>query len=104
MTLDLTDEEAAALARHLRRAIDEARYPYSAALQPDQSDPREAGAARRREPDSLPPLNPAWGCVLGEASGDGEVSYRLSIKTRMGDRIMARRLSLALIFNFGPLS
>jgi hypothetical protein len=34
MTLDLTDEEAAALARHLRRMIDYARYPYALRLDP----------------------------------------------------------------------
>ena len=29
MTLELTDDEAAALAEHLRQAIDYARYPYA---------------------------------------------------------------------------
>ena len=29
ITLDLTDEEAAALAKHLRQAIDEARHPLA---------------------------------------------------------------------------
>jgi hypothetical protein len=37
MTLDLTDEEAAALAKHLRQAIDYARYPLAPRLDPLKS-------------------------------------------------------------------
>jgi hypothetical protein len=32
MTLDLTDDEAAALAKHLQQAIDYARYPFAPQL------------------------------------------------------------------------
>ncbi len=49
MTLDLTDDETAALARLLRRTIDEDRYPLSPRLAPlkailaklDQPEPRQ---------------------------------------------------------------
>ena len=34
MTLDLTDEEAAALTKHLRQAIDYARFPLAPRLDP----------------------------------------------------------------------
>jgi hypothetical protein len=34
MTLDLTDAETAALAKHLRQALDYARYPYAPRLDP----------------------------------------------------------------------
>jgi hypothetical protein len=34
MTLDLTDEEPAALTRHLRETIDYARYPLAPRLDP----------------------------------------------------------------------
>jgi hypothetical protein len=34
MHLDLTDEEAAALAHHLRDALDYARYPFASRLDP----------------------------------------------------------------------
>ena len=43
MTLDLTDEEAAALTKHLREAIDDARFPLA---------PR---SARRSDPGKLEP-------------------------------------------------
>lgn len=34
MTLDLTDEEAAALRKHLREALDYTRYPFAPRLDP----------------------------------------------------------------------
>jgi hypothetical protein len=34
MTLDLTDDEAAALAKHLRQTLDYARFPYAPRLDP----------------------------------------------------------------------
>jgi hypothetical protein len=37
MTLDLTDDEARALARHLRDALDYARYPFAPRLDPLKS-------------------------------------------------------------------
>jgi hypothetical protein len=43
MTLDLTDEEQAALIELLRRAIDEARYPLSPRLDPAEGHSREIG-------------------------------------------------------------
>jgi hypothetical protein len=55
MTLDLTDDETAALVRLLRHAIDEDRYPLSPRLAPirailDQFDPPKP------RPEPLPPL------------------------------------------------
>jgi hypothetical protein len=45
MTLDLTDDEKRALARLLRRAIDDDRYPVSPRLAPLEGDPGEAKSA-----------------------------------------------------------
>jgi hypothetical protein len=64
MTLDLTDEEAAALTKHLREAIEYARYPLAPRLDPlksilaklDPPDPR---------PEPLPPLKPGMGPSVG---------------------------------------
>ena len=57
MTLDLTDDEAAALTKHLRQALDEARYPLAPRL-----DPLKAVLAEleppARQPERLPPLKP----------------------------------------------
>jgi hypothetical protein len=42
MNLDLSDEEAAALTKHLRQALDEARYPARAKARPAQIRSGEA--------------------------------------------------------------
>jgi hypothetical protein len=52
MTLDLTDDEAAALAKHLRQAIDNHRYPLAPRLDPLKSvlaklEPAGAGLPRQ---------------------------------------------------------
>jgi hypothetical protein len=49
MNLDLTDNEAVALAKHLRQAIDYARYPYAPRL-----DPLKAILAKLEPPSSRP--------------------------------------------------
>jgi hypothetical protein len=56
MTLDLPDDEAAALAKHLRQAIDYARYPFAPRL-----DPLKAILAKLEPPAPRPepPLPPA---------------------------------------------
>ena len=46
MTLDLSDDEAAALTKHLRQALDEARYPLALRLDPLNANPREARSAK----------------------------------------------------------
>jgi hypothetical protein len=65
MTLDLTDEEQAALIELLRRAIDEARYPLSPRL-----DPLKAILAKLEppapQPPPLPPLKPGMGPTHGQ--------------------------------------
>jgi hypothetical protein len=47
MTLDLTDDEAAALAQHLRQALDDHRYPYA-----PRPDPPKAILAKLEPPAS----------------------------------------------------
>ena len=65
MTLDLTDEEQAALIELLRRAIDEARYPLSPWL-----DPLKAILEKLEppvpKPERLPPLRPGTGPSHGQ--------------------------------------
>lgn len=55
MTLDPADDEARALAKHLRQAIDEARFPFAPRL-----DPLKAILAKleppKPQPEPLPPL------------------------------------------------
>jgi hypothetical protein len=53
MTLDLTDDEAAALAQLLRRTIDENRYPLSPRLAP-----LRAILAKLEPPEPRPELPP----------------------------------------------
>ena len=60
MNLDLSDEEAAALTKHLRQALDEARYPLAPRLDPLKAvlaklDPTKPG------PEPLPPLKAGMG-------------------------------------------
>jgi hypothetical protein len=47
MHLDLSDDEAAALTKHLRQALDEARYPLAPRLDP-LKDPRRWRRGRNR--------------------------------------------------------
>ena len=49
MTLDLTDDEAGALAKHLRETLDYARYPLAPRL-----DPLKAILAKLEPPASQP--------------------------------------------------
>jgi hypothetical protein len=62
LTLDLTDEEAAALTKHLRQALDDARYPLAPRL-----DPLKAILAKLEPPpksrkyEPPPPLKPGMG-------------------------------------------
>jgi hypothetical protein len=66
VTLDLTDEEAAALVRHLRQTLDYARYPFAPRLDPlkailakiDPPPPKPA-------PERLPPLKPGGAPSVG---------------------------------------
>jgi hypothetical protein len=55
VTFDLTDEEAEALAKHVRQSLDYARYPLSPKL-----DPHKAILAKldppAPKPEPLPPL------------------------------------------------
>jgi hypothetical protein len=55
MTLDLTDEEALALAPHLRGALDYARYPFAPRLDPLKSVLAKLDPPKPR-PAPLPPL------------------------------------------------
>jgi hypothetical protein len=64
MTPDLTDDEAAALARYLRQALDHARYPYAPRL-----DPLKAILAKLDPPPPYvrpPPLEPGMGPSHGQ--------------------------------------
>lgn len=65
MTLDLTDEEAAALAKHPRYALDYDPYPLAPRL-----DPLKAILAKLEpptpEPEPLPPLRPGMGPSRGQ--------------------------------------
>ena len=65
MTLDLTDEEAAALTKHLRQAIDDARYPLAPRL-----NPLKAILAKLEPPkphyEPPPPLTPGMGPSHGQ--------------------------------------
>jgi hypothetical protein len=61
MTLDLTDDETAALARLLQRTINDDRYPLSHAFRDTRDTPaREGGRSKgeliaRRAPHPRPP-------------------------------------------------
>ena len=60
MTRDLTDDEARALAKHLRSAIDNDRFPLAPRLAPMKAilaklDPPAP------QPEPLPPLKPGMG-------------------------------------------
>jgi hypothetical protein len=63
--LDLSDDEAAALTKHLRQAIDEARYPLVPRLDPLKAilDPPAP------QPEPLLPLKPGMGQAMGKGGG-----------------------------------
>ncbi len=50
MTLDLTDQEAAALARHLRQTLDYTRYPFAPRLEPPEPQPTLAESRHGAKP------------------------------------------------------
>lgn len=60
------------LAKHLRQAIDEARYPLAPRL-----DPLKAILSKLETPKAetrtLTRLNPAWGRAFGAGGGDDEI-------------------------------
>lgn len=60
MTLDLTEDEATALAKHLGDAIDYARYPFAPRL-----DPLKAILAKL---EPLPPRQAGAGSALARAA------------------------------------
>lgn len=65
MTLDLADDEARALARHLHDALDYARYPFSPRLDPLKSVLAKLDPPKPRlEP--LPSLKPGAGPIHGQ--------------------------------------
>ena len=68
MTLDLTDEESTALAKHLRHALDYDPYPLAPRL-----DPLKAILAKldppKPQPEPLPPLKPGMGARVGQGRG-----------------------------------
>jgi hypothetical protein len=72
LTLDLTDEEAAALTKHLRQALDDARYPLAPRL-----DPLKAILAKLEPPpksrkyEPPPPLKPGMGPSVGRGRRRG---------------------------------
>ena len=60
MTLDLTDEEAVALTKHLRQAIDYARCPLAPRLDPLKSVLAKLDPPKPK-PEPLLPLKPGMG-------------------------------------------
>jgi hypothetical protein len=64
MTLDLTEEEAAALVKHLRDAIDYARYSLAPRLDPLKSVLAKLDPLKPR-PEPLPPLKSGMGPSVG---------------------------------------
>ena len=66
MTLDLTDDETAALARLLGRTIDEDRYPLSSRLAPLRAILEKLDPPQPR-PELLPPLE-SLRCATGQAA------------------------------------
>jgi hypothetical protein len=65
MTIELTDEEAAALARYLRQKVDDEHFPLAPRL-----DPLKAILAKLEppapRPEPLPPLKPGMGPQHGQ--------------------------------------
>jgi len=67
MTLDLTDDEALALAKHLRQALDYARYSFAPRL-----DPLKSILAKLQPPKPQPePLTVAEGWYNAERRDEG---------------------------------
>jgi hypothetical protein len=65
MMLDLTDDEAAALAKHLRQTIDYARFPLAPRLNPLKAILAKLDPPAPR-PEPLPPLRPGMGPTHGQ--------------------------------------
>ena len=57
-TIDLTDDELAAVTAAIRRLIDEDRFPYAPRLDPLRSALAKLGAAPKLTPDPPPPKTP----------------------------------------------
>lgn len=64
MTLDLTDDEAAALKKHLRRTIEDDPYPLAPRLDPLKAILTKLDPPAAR-PQPLPPLKPGMGPSVG---------------------------------------
>jgi hypothetical protein len=64
MNLELTDQEAAALARYLRRKLDDERFPFAPRLDPVKAILAKLEPTAPR-PEPLPPLKPGMGPSVG---------------------------------------
>ena len=71
MTLDLTDDETAALARILRNTIDEDRFPYSPRLAPLKAILATIDPPKPR-PELPPPLRAYDAPAAGDVAAGGE--------------------------------
>jgi hypothetical protein len=65
MNLELTDDEARALTRHLRQALDYAPYPLAPRLDPLKAILAKLDPPAPR-PEPLPPLTPSMGPSHGQ--------------------------------------
>jgi hypothetical protein len=70
MTLDLTDDEAAALTKHLRQALDNHRYPLAPRLNPLKSILAKLDPPKPK-PEPLPPLKPGMAPSVGRGRRRG---------------------------------
>jgi hypothetical protein len=75
MTLDLTDDEALALAQLLRRTIDDDRYPMTPRLAPFKAISAKLDPPKPL-PATPPPLRGRYGTLRGQASATGMKPYR----------------------------
>jgi hypothetical protein len=64
MTVDLPDEEAAALTRYLRQKLDDERFPLAPRLNPLKAVLAKVDPPAPR-PEPLPPLKPGKGPTVG---------------------------------------
>jgi hypothetical protein len=64
--LALTADERAALIGLLRRALDEARYPYSHRYDPIKAILAKLDPPPASQPEPLPPLRPGMGPTHGQ--------------------------------------
>lgn len=91
MILDLTDEEAAALAKHLRQSLDYDRYPFAPRL-----DPLKAILAKleppKPQPQPLQPLPAGPGPASGEDGADDERLQRPANRASARDELPLRPL------------